>query len=268
MQVEDYYECNESLEYSSGILRTAHGERGVRYAIVDGYAVIEGDIIIGTAEELKEPPCLKGHVITAPPGNRWPGGVLKYMVADDLTDIERVVNAIKHWESKTSIRFEQISNKSENHVLFKPGSGCSSYVGMVGKGRQPIILHSNCSAGNVIHEIGHALGLWHEHTRLDRDSYITVNWKNIKRGKEHNFEKHRFNGMPLGPYDYGSIMHYSTRAFSKNSQPTITVHDSTPTGQRKSLSVGDIAAIGAIYEVGQNDLNGVAAALANPAIRS
>lgn len=31
--------------------------------------------------------------------------------------------------------------------------------------------------------LGHVIGYLHEHTRPDRDRYVTVKWENIKKGK-------------------------------------------------------------------------------------
>lgn len=47
----------------------------------------------------------------------------------------------------------------------------------------------------------------------------------IPTGKEGNFKKASQNSVTgFGvPYDYGSVMHYSEKAFSTNDEPTITV---------------------------------------------
>jgi len=62
----------------------------------------------------------------------------------------------------------------------------------------------------VIHELGHLVGLWHEHARYDRDGHVIILWKNMKEKVEHNFDKQRSMRL-LAPYDLSSIMHYNLK---------------------------------------------------------
>lgn len=200
-------------------------------------ALLEGDILIDESET----PSIAGNLRSSRP---WPNGVVHYAVAASLPNKQRVTDAIAHWESRTGVRFVARTNQAA-YVEFVPGNGCSSYIGRTG-GRQPINLASGCTTGSVIHEIGHAVGLWHEQSRSDRDQYVKVLLQNVTKGMEHNFDKTTFQS--IGQYDLGSIMHYGSTYFSANGNPTMTRLDgSLIVPNRSALSTGDIAGIKVLY---------------------
>ena len=182
--------------------------------------------------------------------NLWPTATVYYTINSNLPNQSRVTSAIAHWEAQMpSLRFVQRTTQS-NYVEFVKGSGCSSALGMRG-GRQVINLADACSTGNTIHEIGHALGLFHEQSRTDRNNSIIVNFNNIESGKEHNFRTYTeqgYQGFQIGAFDFNSIMLYGSYAFSDNGQPTITRLDgSTFSGQRSTLSAGDLEIANRMY---------------------
>jgi astacin len=103
---------------------------------------------------------------------------------------------------------------------------------------------------SVVHEFGHALGLWHEQCRNDRDNYVYIHYENIDPDAVDNFNKAGRLGIDTLQYDYGSIMHYSAYAFSINGEPTIeTIPPGIPIGQRDGLSSIDIATVQIMYPV-------------------
>jgi hypothetical protein len=229
------------------------GAKPLQYVEIDGLAIFEGDIVLGTAEEVaRMSDELRAEMASGVASGigitgaqfRWPNCRVPFTIDPALPNQARVTEAIAHWEAQTSYRFVARTTETD-FVTFRPGSGCSSSVGRRGN-QQFVNLAPGCSRGSTIHEIGHVIGLWHEQSREDRDLFVTINWAKIQPGTEHNFNQHITDGDDIGAYDFGSIMHYPRNAFSIDGSDTITPIVAVPPGvtigQRTGLSAGDIAA--------------------------
>jgi hypothetical protein len=231
--------------------------KAVQYSVVDGLAIFEGDIVLGTAEEvtsrteqirLEMSGQVASGVLRSGAQFRWPNCTIPYTIDPALPNQARVTDAIAHWHERTRFRFV-VRTSETDYVTFRPSSGCSSSVGRQG-GQQFVNLGSGCTTGNTIHEIGHVVGLWHEQSREDRDAFVTIHWNKITAGYEHNFNQHIADGDDVGAYDYGSIMHYPRNAFSVDGSDTITpVAAGAVIGQRTALSAGDVSAANSMCPV-------------------
>uniref|UniRef100_H3CZP0 Metalloendopeptidase n=1 Tax=Tetraodon nigroviridis TaxID=99883 RepID=H3CZP0_TETNG len=185
---------------------------------------------------------------------RWPTTVPYYL--EDSLDMNAkgvVLKAFDQYRLKTCIDFTPWKGE-QNYISVFKGSGCFSSVGNQHVGKQRLSIGKNCDRlGTVEHEFLHALGLWHEQSRADRDDYVQIMWDQIEPGKEHNFRTRDDTvSSALGvPYDYSSVMHYSKTSFSRSSEPTIVTkipHFLDVIGQRMGFSAGDLSKLNRLYK--------------------
>ncbi|KAK7086387.1 Zinc-dependent metalloprotease [Halocaridina rubra] len=181
----------------------------------------------------------------------WP--TVYYKFATSVTRKDLIRDAMTIWEGATCVKFVKITDGNYNrpHINIIEGNGCWSYVGMMGIRGQLFSIGANCyQEGIILHELGHAMGLYHEHSRTDRSQHIKINYTNVNAGNEVNFFQKDTNNYDI-PYDFTSIMHYRSTAFSKNGRSTIvTVNPLMQAyiGQRKYLSFRDISIINHMYD--------------------
>jgi len=162
---------------------------------------------------------------------------------------DEIEAAIAIYERFTQARFEKRPSSAGGPGVITflrddktGGCGLSGIGRSMGADGVRIRLKASCDTGTVLHELGHAMGLFHEQQRPDRDDFITVNEENIEPGKESNFVKLTSSQcVTHASYDYGSLMHYDETDFSRNGQPTIEAPQDV--GQRDHLSPLDLATI-------------------------
>uniref|UniRef100_A0A8C9VG77 Metalloendopeptidase n=1 Tax=Scleropages formosus TaxID=113540 RepID=A0A8C9VG77_SCLFO len=213
-------------------------------ACLEGDGFREGDIAVSKsgsrscfARSCLWPKSVDGHVYIA------------YMLSPEYSKHCPLGGSI---ENGTCIRFVPWTHQVD-YLDIQPKSGCWSYLGVHG-GAQTLSLQApDCiTSGVTAHELMHALGFVHEHSRADRDKYITIQWANIWKEHVKNFEKYRTSNLDT-PYDYGSIMHFGKYAYSEDGDPTILPkkNPNAQLGQRFGPSELDKFKINKLYKCGE-----------------
>ncbi|XP_025079726.1 uncharacterized protein LOC112555506 [Pomacea canaliculata] len=190
---------------------------------------------------------------------RWPQGEIPYQFArGDFNAKEEymIKQCMTEWERYTCVKFRPATSADRNMVRFQNGMGCNSQLGMVG-GVQLLNLDiAGCRfRGLYLHEIGHAIGVVHEHQLPDRDTYIDILYGNVSPHMRVWFNKYSpdtVNQFSV-PYEYSSVMHYGVTAFSYNNQAhTIRTKDSSKEKEigkvyMKELSFSDVKVVSSMY---------------------
>ena len=238
-----------------------------------GYELYNGDIIRDRPAE--ERPELSRHprpesVTIAYSQYLWPkvsGVATVYYTIDAASDpnaTSKIDSAISIFNSDFPGLIQWVpwtSSDGPNYVDFNLSASdlsgtCEAAEGYEAEPAQPVTGSTICAVSTILHEMGHAIGLWHEQTRADRDTYLTVNYGNVIKGSWSNFNIVTDNAQMLGLFDYASIMEYEPYSFSRNGGPVIeTIPAGIPLGSVEGLpvpsaadySAGDKEAIERLY---------------------
>ncbi len=191
----------------------------------------------------------------------WEDGIIPYYYTGSFSDEEILLieEGMRRWESVCGVDFIEVTPRSYAYEIRKE-VGNQSWTSSIGENNISCFFNYGYSTNplkHIIHELGHCLGLLHEHQRPDRDSYVTIIWGNIYPEYEHDFEM-RDNPLITEEdyeYDYDSIMHYPRYAFSINGFETIVPADpDTDIGLADDISPLDAEKVREIYgPPGDND---------------
>ena len=255
-------------ECSPGAGCTAPPTRGVTvyrglvldYEVIDGMAVHGGDIVLGTAAEAaaaapsREP---AEPERSAGPARRdahavqhlWPGGKVPYEIDARIEgeDLEVIHAALEEWNSKTVIEFFPRTDEPQYALLVPVPAGVNCSSGL-GPGSPTTVNTGGCPLGSTIHELGHAVGLLHEQQRPDRDEFLAVAPLYYSVGMRGFWHVPQWTHVDeraarLGPYDYGSNMHYGQVPRNVTTMPPGIKFFGAPPG----LSAGDIDGVARLY---------------------
>ena len=195
--------------------------RELTYEVINGWAVHDGDILLGRVEEVKvgvegvgvasrsiPGPGLRRDSLSASRFSLWPDGVIPYEIIEDATqrELQEVHAAIAEWYARTAIKFVPRTGQSRYALLERPDdcpprTCCSG----IGSGFPQVVKTVGCGTSASVHELGHAIGLLHEHARTDAWEHVMAiaplrhlegyGWAHVHSVRD-------------GPYDCRSVMHY------------------------------------------------------------
>jgi hypothetical protein len=229
----------------------------VTYVLEHGKAIFQGDIILEKVQpinpQLPPPPSFGvdySQYLWPKVGNQYQ---IPYVIAPGSGDLTNLNTAIAQFNSTFSnIQFVAYTTQTDYvRFYFNPNDftgECDAIVGRAG-GEQQVGGSGSCTVATILHEMGHTVGLWHEQSRPDRNTYISVNYNNLIKGSISNFNQIYDNAQTFGTlFDYASIMEYPAFSFSRNGGPAIeSIPAGIPLSNQTGYTATDIDGIERLY---------------------
>lgn len=151
--------------------------------------ILNGDIIVGN-----DLPKLRS-LGSNNRDHHWPGGQIPVLI--DVSIYEKnqqkiVSDALNMLNNSVEVCYV-LRTTQKDYVRIRnaksdvPGAAGSSPVGRQG-GEQFVNLSDGATRGNVLHELLHAAGFYHEQSRADRGRWVDILDGNVEPKSKHNFQ--------------------------------------------------------------------------------
>jgi Astacin (Peptidase family M12A) len=175
----------------------------------------------------------------------WRGGIVPYEINPDLGNTVAIHSAITTLEQQTNLRFVGRFIQKDFLRFSKQTKGnANSKIGRQG-GRQFVNASLN-DVGTILHELGHALGLMHEHQREDRDQFVIFHADRVTADAD-QYQKEDTQSATAN-YDFQSLMHYGA---GEPGNPVFESRTGVPVpgqiGGRGSLTITDRDFLQSLY---------------------
>ncbi len=221
-----------------------------------GKAIFEGDILLDNVSASPNGPRSLSLGV-AYSSYLWPAvdGVsqIPYTIDPSSGDLTNLNAAITAFNAAFSGLIQLVPYTDQTDYVnfdFDPNNtsgSCEAYEGRVG-GEQTVGGSGTCTTATILHEMGHTVGVWHEQSRPDRDTYVNVNYGAVIKASRSNFDQFLDNDQELTPYDYASVMEYPAFSFSRNGEPCIeSIPAGIPLSNPNGYSAADIDGIERLY---------------------
>jgi Astacin (Peptidase family M12A) len=248
--------------------RTFWRGQWVDYVEIGDYAITEGDIIIGQKDDVREwaravergqmqVEATRKALALDSAARVWnvrdATGVVQvpYTVAEGnrsnidaaIAEANRALAGVVRWVARGAE-----TDYVEFNLATKDAGSCASFVGRIG-GKQNISGDPECSIATIVHEMGHAMGLWHVQQDARANAFVDFRLANMDASKRSNNQP-IFGTRTWGGYDYESNMHYSRIAFSASSADRQTLETKPPgisAGTSPTYSTADLDALFRLY---------------------